>query len=106
MKEASSIICPYCGKDVPLTDYCVNCGYTLVEGLYDKQKHILFVINKLGGKKVTLAQIYDRIGGSKESLRTLIFRLKSRGFLINVGRGIYSLTDKAESKLEEENEGV
>ena len=97
--ETKLVTCPYCGKEVPRTDYCVECGYTLTEGLVrDKQSQILLVIKRLGGKKVSFPQIYNRIGGKKESLRSLIAKLKSRGYLEHVGRGVYSLTNKVKEE--------
>ena len=89
------VTCPFCGRDVPDTLFCVACGKRLrgdpiAPRLTSKEQKILSVI--ASADKMRVSKICTEVGGSKGSVRTILTNLVRYGLVDKPHRGVYAIS--------------
>jgi len=97
------VTCPSCEKNVPDTLLCVYCGIRLkgevvIPPLKNKEREILTAMDTLGGV-LSIPDIYNSIGGSKESMRMSLSDMVRFGLVDKPSRGKYLISELGKSAL-------
>jgi len=93
------ITCERCGKEVPNTLYCINCGKPIkrvdeLPRIGPRKVEILKTIKRINdqGELATVSNVHDEVGKSSESVRTHMYKLVKSGLLERPVRGQYRIT--------------
>lgn len=103
----SSVSCPKCGATVSSAKYCGNCGLPLGKDVGEKittqQRNILLAMKKIGeetpSNPSTIPAISKIIQAPVDSIRTMMYQLKTRGYVERIDRGGYVLSTKGKTVL-------
>ena len=102
-----TVICSKCGQTVPVAKFCGNCGLPVSsdtdEKITTQQRNILLAMKKIGeatpNNPSTIPNISKIIEAPVDSVRTMMYQLKSRGYAERVDRGGYILSTKGKTIL-------
>lgn len=103
----STVTCSKCGEKVPDAKFCGNCGLPLGKDVSEKittqQRNILLAMKRIGeetpSNPSTIPAISKIVMAPVDSIRTMMYQLKTRGYVDRVDRGGYVLSTKGKTIL-------
>lgn len=102
-----TVVCSKCGQKTSNTKYCGNCGLPVsnevAEKITTQQRNILLAMKQIAevtpDHPSTIPKIAEKINAPVESVRTMMYQLKARGYTDSPDRGGYILSVKGKTVL-------
>jgi Mn-dependent DtxR family transcriptional regulator len=102
-----TVVCPKCGKETSVAKFCGECGLPLGidtdEKITTQQRNILLAMKTISEETPdnpsTIPKISEKIKAPVDSVRTMMYQLKARGYTERIDRGGYVLSTKGKTIL-------